>query len=84
MAKKSSSELCVSIINRSEGKFQLLASLIKGIYHLIETGDKLHSYAGIGNYFLMKGKHDAFAKVNPKSKRANHYAYFLGEAMMTF
>lgn len=32
----------------------------------------------------MKGKHDAFAKVNPKSKRANHYAYFLGEAMMTF
>lgn len=47
--------------------FSLLAFLIKDIYHPAERGNKLHLYAGIGNCFLMEGKHDAFAKVNAKS-----------------
>lgn len=34
---------------------------------MTERRPKLHSYAGIENYFLMEGKHDAFAKVDSKS-----------------
>lgn len=58
------------------GKVQLLAFLIKSIYHLTAKGNKLHSYAGIGNYFLMGGNMKLLQKCVLKAARANRAALF--------